>query len=534
MRGYLSVVLHAHLPFVRHPEHEDFLEEDWLYEAISETYLPLLEVFDRLAQECIPVRLTMTLSPTLISMLQDELLIGRYAKRLDRTCELAEKETIRTRRDPAFHRVACFYRDRFLSLRRTFHERYRRDLVGAFASLQRAGHLEIITTCATHAFLPLFQEQEESVRAQVAVGVDHYRRAFGREAKGIWLPECGYFPGLERILAEHGVRFFFVDTHALTHGNPKPVYGVYAPVYTERGVAAFARDPESSQQVWSAVHGYPSDPEYREFYRDIGWDLDYGYVRPYIQASGQRKNTGLKYFRITGPTSHKEPYDYERARQKAAAHATDFVSKRQRQLQSIFEIMSDRAPIIVAPYDAELFGHWWFEGPAFLEAVLRRSAAPESTYQLATPPQFLRENPEHQISTPAMSSWGERGYASTWLDESNDWIYRHLYRCGGEMAALASDFRDPGPLERRALNQAAREVLLAQSSDWAFIMKTGTMVDYANRRTQKHVGSFYRLCDGLRNQAIDPGFLERLEAEDNLFPELDYRVYAPADRNKLK
>jgi len=196
--------------------------------------------------------------------------------------------------------------------------------------------------------------------------------------------------------------------------------------------------------------------------------------------------------------------------------------------------MSDRAPIIVAPYDAELFGHWWFEGPAFLEAVLRRSAAPESTYQLATPPQFLRENPEHQISTPAMSSWGERGYASTWLDESNDWIYRHLYRCGGEMAALASDFRDPGPLERRALNQAAREVLLAQSSDWAFIMKTGTMVDYANRRTQKHVGSFYRLCDGLRNQAIDPGFLERLEAEDNLFPELDYRVYAPADRNKLK
>jgi 1,4-alpha-glucan branching enzyme len=528
MQGYLCLVLHAHLPFVRHPEHEDFLEEDWLYEAISETYLPLLEAFDRLAQERAPFRVTVTLSPTLISMLRDDLLMQRYAKRLARTCELTEKEVLRTRQDPAFQPVARFYRDRFSGLQRAFHERYRGDLVAAFAALQQAGHLEIITSCATHGFLPLMRDQRELVRAQVAVGVDHYRRTFGRAPTGIWLPECGYFPGVEQTLAEHGIRFFFLDTHGLMRGEQKPVYGVYAPVYTGAGVAAFARDPDSSHQVWSAVDGYPSDADYREFYRDIGWDLEYSYVRPYIQATGERKNTGLKYFRITGPTDHKQPYDPDRARQKAAAHATDFVSSRQRQLESLGARMGDRAPIVTAPYDAELFGHWWFEGPAFLEAVLRESSSTLSGLRLVTPPEYLEENPEQQISTPTMSSWGERGYASTWLDESNDWIYRHLYRCGEQMVALAAEFPNPGAIERRALNQAARELLLAQSSDWAFIMKTGTMVDYANRRTLQHLEAFQKLHDGLRSHGVAGGLLERLEAEDNIFPAIDYRVYAPS------
>ncbi len=525
MRGYLSVVLHAHLPFVRHPEHELFLEEDWLYEAISETYLPLLDAFDRLAQEGARYRLTVTLSPTLVSMLRDDLLMARYVKRLDQTCELTEKEVLRTAKDATFHPVARFYRDRFAKLRRSFHDCYRRDLVAAFAALQQAGHLEIITCCATHAFLPLFRDQPQSVRAQIAVAVDHHRSTFGCDPAGIWLPECGYFPGLDQTLADHGIRFFFVDTHGLLYGDPQPVYGVYAPVYTEAGVAAFARDPDSSQQVWSAVQGYPSDADYREFYRDIGWDLEYAYVRPYIQATGERKNTGLKYFRISGATSHKEPYEPERARRKALAHAADFIDSRSRQLEAVSKRMADRQPIVCAPYDAELFGHWWFEGPDFLEAVLRQSTA-EGAYRLATPSDFLRANPEQQISTPTMSSWGEHGYAGTWLDESNDWIYRYLHRCGQQMVSLANEFGAPTTLERRALNQMGRELLLAQSSDWAFIIKTGTMVDYAIRRIRQHVQAFQALREGLRVKEVDAGLLERLEASDNLFPRIDYRVYA--------
>lgn len=527
MKGYLSLVLHAHLPYVRHPEYDDFLEEDWLYEAITETYLPLLQIFDRLAEEDVPYRVTMTMTPPLVGMLRDELLMQRYAARLDRLCELAEKEVFRTRHDDTFAPLARFYREHLFTLRRSFHDRYHRDLVSAFKRLQDAGRLDIVTCGATHGFLPLMQHRPEAVRAQIQVAVNHYRIHFGRDPAGIWLPECGYFPGVEKFLAQENIRFFFVDTHGIAHANPRPLFGVYAPLFTESGVAAFGRDPESSQQVWSAEHGYPGDPAYREFYRDIGWDLDYDYVRPYIQPTGERKNTGIKYFKITGRGSKdKQPWDPNVARERAAEHAGNFMFNRQRQIDWLSSQMHGRKPIVVAPYDAELYGHWWFEGPWFLDYLIRKSAFDQDTYQLATPSDYLRENPENQVATPSQSSWGERGYASMWLDGSNDWIYRHLHKCADLMVDLAQKRPDDAPtLERRALNQAARELLLAQSSDWAFIIKTGTMVDYAVRRTKDHVSRFLRLNDQIRNGNIDETWLGWVESKNNLFPEIDFRVY---------
>jgi 1,4-alpha-glucan branching enzyme len=525
--GYLSLHLHAHLPWVRHPEFEDFLEEDWLYEAVSETYLPLLRVLDRLADEGIPFRLSMTVSPPLVAMLRDELLVSRYARRLDQLCELAGKEVHRTRHEPAFHATALHTQREYGELRHLFHERYHRDLVAAFRRLEEAGRLEIVTSGATHAFLPLYQRQPESVRAQVGAAVAHHRRHFGRDPAGIWLPECGYYPGLDAILAEQNLRYFFVDTHGVTDATPRPRYGAYAPVYTPSGPAAFGRDPESSMQVWSAEAGYPGDPEYREFYRDIGWDLDLDYVRPYVQPTGQRKSVGIKYHRITGKTPHKEPYHPGRARERAAAHAGNFLYNRERQIEHLASRMGGVRPIVVAPYDAELFGHWWYEGPIFLEFLVRRAALDQPTFRLATPGDYLRENPEQQICTPPLSSWGSGGYGGVWLDGSNDWVYRHLHQATERMIAVARDYTAPTEIERRALAQAARELMLAQSSDWAFIMKTGTMVDYAIRRTKEHLLRFGRLHEQIRGGTVDAGWLGHLEARDSLFPEIDYRLFAP-------
>ncbi len=527
MQGYLSLVLHAHLPFVRHPEHDDFLEEDWLYEAITETYLPLLDVLDRLTAEQVPYRLTMSLTPPLVSMLRDELLISRYSKRLDKLVELAEKEVHRTTKDASFHPLATFYRDRFAAARTSFHDRYRRDLVGAFRRLQDSGGLEIITSGATHGFLPLMQTNPEAVRAQISLAAAHYRQSFGRDPPGIWLPECGYFPGLERYLAAEGIRYFFVDSHGILDATPRPRYGVYAPLYTPTGTAAFGRDPESSQQVWSSESGYPGDYVYREFYRDIGYDLEFEYVRPYIQPTGARKNTGIKYYRITGKTPHKDPYDRRAAIERAATHAGNFMFNRERQIEHLASVMPGRKPMVVAPYDAELFGHWWFEGPEFLDYLMRKVAFDQKVFKLATPSDFLRENPENQLATPPMCSWGAGGYSGVWLDGSNDWIYRHLHKAAERMVNLARDFPDDDSLRRRGLNQAARELLLAQASDWAFIMKTGTMVEYAIRRTKEHLLRFNKLHDQIRTGNIDERWLSYLEGRDNLFPELDYRVYRP-------
>ncbi|MFL5457410.1 MAG: glycoside hydrolase family 57 protein, partial [Myxococcales bacterium] len=333
-KGALSIVLHAHLPYVRHPEYPEFLEEDWLYEAITETYLPLLEVFDRCVDDGIPFRVTMTLTPPLVGMLRDELLVSRYAKRLDQLCEISDKEVHRTRTDATFGPLAWHYRERHYHLRRLFHDRYKRDLVMAFKRLQDHGVLEIITCGATHGFLPLMVHQE-SIRAQIRVAAAHYRMHFGRDPRGIWLPECGYAPGIDKYLSAENIRFFFVDSHALANAVPRPRRGVYAPIYTPSGVAAFARDPESSMQVWSAEYGYPGDGDYREFYRDIGYDLDWDYVRPYIQATGARKNIGIKYYRITGKVSldRKEPYNPEAARRKADMHAGNFLFNRTKQVE---------------------------------------------------------------------------------------------------------------------------------------------------------------------------------------------------------
>jgi 1,4-alpha-glucan branching enzyme len=526
--GYLSLHLHAHLPFVRHPEHPEFLEEDWLYEAITETYLPLLRIFDKLTEEGIPFRISMTMSPPLVSMLRDDLLMSRYAKRLTRLCELTDKEVRRTRHDPTFHGLAQYYQHEFRELRGLFEDRYDRDLVAAFRRLEDAGRLELVTCGATHGFLPLMQQYPEAARAQIAVAAASHRRHFGRSPVGIWLPECGYYPGVDELLADQGIRYFFTDTHGVADATPRPRHGVYAPIFTPSGPAAFARDAESSQQVWSSEHGYPGDPEYREFYRDIGWDLDWEYIKPWIQPDGNRKNVGIKYFRITGKGAHKEPYDPWRARERAAAHAGNFMYNRERQIEHLAGNMPGTRPIVVSPYDAELYGHWWYEGPQFIDFLVRKVAFDQKVFRLATPGDYLRENPEQQVGTPPLCSWGAGGYAGVWLDGSNDWIYRHLHKAAERMIALARDYPEPEALARRALNQAARELLLAQSSDWAFIMKTGTMVDYAIRRTREHVMRFTRLHDQIRAGRIDETWLDQVESRDNLFPELDYRTYSPA------
>lgn len=524
-KGSLAIVLHAHLPYVRHPEHEYFLEENWLFEAITDTYLPLLEMMDRLRGDGVEYRLTMTLTPTLVSMLEDPLLRGRYLRHLGRTIELAEKEIERTKGDAELNRLAHFYREKLARSRSSFEDIYPNGLAAAFRSHQDAGHLEIITCGATHGFLPLMAGNEPARRAQIEIAVQHYRGVFGRSPRGIWLPECGYDTGVDSILADHGLRFFITETHGILNSRPRPRFGVFAPIACPSRVVAFGRDPESSRQVWSAEVGYPGDPWYREYYRDVGFDLDFDYVRPYIHPDGIRIGTGIKYHRITGSGVQRELYDPERARERADVHAGNFVFNRVAQIDHLRRAMS-REPVVVAPYDAELFGHWWYEGPIFLEYVLRKSIYDQDSYRLTTLSEYLERNPEVQIATPSPSSWGDKGYSEVWLNEKNDWIYFHLHSAAGRMVELARENPEPDALTRRALDQCARELLLAQSSDWAFIMNSGKMTPYAHKRTVDHVDRFNRIHDQVRGCCVDESMLIEVERRDMIFPDIDYRVYA--------
>jgi 1,4-alpha-glucan branching enzyme len=394
------------------------------------------------------------------------------------------------------------YQDRFQRARDVFVNQYGNNLLNGFRRFYEAGKLELITCAATHGFLPLMNINRNAVRAQIEIGAREFHRYFGKRPEGIWLPECGYAPGVDELLKDSGIRYFFTDTHAVLFAEPRPKFGIYAPVLCPgSSVAALARDTESSKQVWSAIEGYPGDYHYRDFYRDVGFDLDYDYLRPHLHDSGIRSHLGIKYYKITGRTDHKQPYDRKAALDKVAEHAGNFMFNREKQVEWLSGAMAGRPALIVAPYDAELFGHWWFEGPDWIGFLLRKLHYDQQTVKPITIPEYLNRYRKIQKSQPTLED-------------------------ADRMVELAQRYPHPTPLERRALNQSARELMLAQSSDWAFIMKTGTMVDYAHQRTRTHVLNFNTLYEQIKQGLVDEPWLSEIERRHNLFPDLDYRVYA--------
>lgn len=532
MTGYFVLVLHTHLPYVNHPNHELYLEERWYTEAVLECYIPLLMMFDRLQEKKIPFKVTISISPPLLEMFRNDILNEKVKNYTQKLVELCDKETGKVN-SQLERDLVNFYRERFLSCL-SYMESVNGGLIEGFKKHAESGHVQLITCNATHGFLPLMRYQPCAVGAQVSLGVEAFKQYFGFSPKGMWLAECGYYKDLDEILRKHGVEFFFVDSHAFWYADERPKYDVYRPVMTPSGVFAFARDPESSEQVWSASTGYPGDGRYREFYRDIGFDRDYEYIKPYIDPSGVRTNVGIKYHKITTkgtPLDRKELYNREQALAAAREHAIDFLNKKIAQISRLIDLFG-QSPVIVAPFDTELFGHWWFEGPEFLENFFIE-AAKHRIIRFATPSEVIEKFDTYQIITPADSSWGSGGYFETWLNGKNDWIQLHLVEIRDRMKKLAETyFEEKDSLKVRILNQMLRELLLAESSDWPFIMTTGTSVEYAVNRIKTHVKRFLDLEDQLVRDNINEEFLARLEKEDDIFPWLDYRAYASSQSRK--
>jgi len=523
--GLLALVLHAHLPFVRHPEHEQSFEESWLFEALSETYLPLLRVFRGLERDGVGFRLTVSLSPTLTSMFEDELLRERYIGHLDKLLRLSDRELLRVAGDGTTSEVVKMYRELCLKNREDFINRFDCDILEGFRYFEKSENLELITTTATHSFLPMYREAPLMIRYQVLVALENHDCLFKRMPAGLWLPECGFYPGLEELLKPYGLKYFFSAAHGVLHADEKPFYGVYAPLETPSGISVFARDKATSDAIWSARDGFPGHPDYREFYRDIGFDLPEDYIGPFAIEDGNRVNTGFKYHAITGNTDEKRIYDPLRGSERARIDARSFLSNRIIQCETISKYM-DRPPLIVGAYDAELFGHWWFEGPIFLDELFRAFESTDHNLEQVTPSVYLKRWPHAQISRPAFSSWGDRGYGQVWLDSSNDWIYRHTHKIIDRMMELVERFPNESGLRERILNQAARELLLSQASDWPFIIKTGRVAPYAEGRVRNHISNFNRIYEGLCRNSLSVEWLTKIEKRNNLFKDIDYRAFA--------
>ncbi|ABI45566.1 Uncharacterized conserved protein [Synechococcus sp. CC9311] len=492
------------------------LEEDWFFQALIECYLPLLEMLESAASDpAQQARLTMGISPTLLSLLADNTLHKRFPSWVQSRLLLLQQAPS-DRKVAAVHLQSCF--ERYL----LSWQNSNGDLISRFRALQRQGVLDLLTCGATHGYLPLLREHPEAVRAQLRTAVREHQRLIGEQPLGIWLPECAYYEGLDRWMRDAGLRYAVLDGHGLLHAKPRPRYGVYAPICSRNGVAFFGRDSDATLPVWSARDGYPGDPAYREFHRDLGWDLP----KEQIESFGlpTQRPLGLKLHRVSdqrAPLEAKQPYEPELAQARTRDHAKHYLEGRRLQLEALEERM-DNAPLLVAPFDAELFGHWWFEGPSFLAELFRQG--PEQQVRFTTLRGVLDQQPNLQICDPSPSSWGQGGFHDYWLNESNAWIIPEWSRAGRAMKERC--IRGVGSeIGLRMLDQAGRELLLAQSSDWSFILRAGTTTDLAKERIERHLERFWTLmaCIDGRDR-MSEAWLNDVEAEDSLFP-----LIQPAD-----
>tara|TARA_B110000305_G_C19412444_1_gene626172 strand:+ start:37 stop:1626 length:1590 start_codon:yes stop_codon:yes gene_type:complete len=515
-KGCLLLLLHAHLPFARNPEVDVSLSERWYFQAINEVYIPHLKLFSRLYKDKVPFRITYSLSPTLLMMFQDAFLNERYLEYMDKMILLAEKEVKRTDlcENSALHELSESYLNNFKSLKRTFVGEYDQDLAGAFKVLSEQGCLELITTSVTHAYLPLYKKYPNAISAQVEAGVECFEKIMGFAPEGFWLPECGYFKGIEDVLKSNGIRYFFLEGHAVSESKNAQ----YSPVACSNGVVGFGRDELSSSSVWDSKSGYPSDIDYREYYNDIGFDLTIDELSPLIVDQSERSNTGIKYLSVSGKAEGKSLYSVSKAANKVEVHARDFILKKRSQILKEQTKMG-LPPVIVAPYDAELFGHWWHEGVDWLEKVIRYSVKDQGDYSLVTGSDYLRENSVFQCIQPIASSWGENASNEFWINEENDWMYPYLFQASEDLNELkiSRNLSKRNSLIERALRQAQSLLFLAQASDLAFMVRAKTTSDYAIQRFKELLSRFYYLKDLIEKNKLNVELMDKLEELDK-FP----------------
>ncbi|HEX75257.1 MAG TPA: DUF1957 domain-containing protein [Dehalococcoidia bacterium] len=549
-----TFVLHSHLPYCRNAGRWPHGEE-WLHEAALGTYIPLLDALYDLRQGGCSFKLTVGLTPVLVEQLADSLVIAHLAEFIEEKINRAKADVKRFGKAREGHLLylAKFYLARYQQIMNSFNERFGRDIVSAFKQLQDEGYVEIATSAATHAYLPLL-ESDSSIYGQLQTGKESYQRHFGVSPSSAWLPECGYRPayytdsqsesyikpGLESFLAQLDISCFFAETHTVEGGEPvgkarEEVIGPYAdiprryvvplPQYSEPTqrttylpywvqtpqVAVIGRNNRTGMQVWSAEWGYPGDYHYREFHKKDGI-------------------SGLQYWKVTGAKvdlGYKEYYDPYWAGQRVAEHSSHYAHLVEELVTNFYQ-ETGKYGIIAAAYDTELFGHWWFEGVDWVKQVLQHLSQSELV-ELTTTHEFITRHPPEDVLALPEGSWGMGGGHFTWQNADNDWMWPIIYSAEGRMEKLVAKYPKAGGAMKEILNQAARELILLESSDWPFLITTGQAEAYGKNRFLEHVNRFQQLADMAESGQADETALalcHQLWELDKVFPGIDYRSFA--------
>ncbi len=527
----ISIVLNAHFPWSL----DIPARERSFFESVTETYLPLLEVFDRLDAEHVPFHIGLSLSPVLCGLFSNEALQRRYLAYSEARIEFGLREIDRTaalsgETAEAERKLARLYYDMAIDRRIQFIERYEGNLLKPFNYYQKKGNVELLATAATYAFLPFYADQPEAVQAQIETAAAAYRFYFGKYPQGFYLPNLGWMDGLDSFLRAYNFGYTICDTHAFILSEPPASKGSFYPVKTPSGVLVMARDFYAARSIESrGMAGFPADKVYRDNRRDAGFDLPRNTLSVFNDGNGWRSATGHCYNSRGGA-----PYAPEAAATKAADHARKFIADQTIRLNEASRYM-DEPPLCLCAVDADSFGKNWYEGTAFLEAFFKQTLLEETSLKDASlkkvkcvsPGEYVFDQDASVFETtiPSFSSASANGYAETWLDSSNDWIYRHMERAVERMSELAERFPNESGIKERALNQAACEVLLAQDSLLAKNTSSHDYSDHNAKQIEAHLRNFTTIYESLGSSHISTEWLTKLEVSHRVFPHINYRIF---------
>jgi 1,4-alpha-glucan branching enzyme len=512
------MLINAHIPWaISDPAHEKPV-----FESIVETYLPLLEVFDRLDAEHIPFHIGLSISPALCCLLSETRTRARCLDYMTARIEFGRKEVERTsslhgESGEQLHKLARRYYDEAVERQIQFTERYERNILKILHYYQKKGNLELLATAATHAFLPLYVSKHETIQAQMETAITAFRLHFGKHPIGFYLPELGWTPEIDAFIRAYNFGYTVCDTHALVLGKPSASKGSFYPVKTPAGICVMARDFYATRDI-AGEEGFSRAKEYRDNRKDAGFELPREALASFIGKSS-RSATGYKYW-----SRGKTPYDPEKALEKAKAHAREFLDAQTARLQKVSAYMKE-APLCLCAVDADRLGRFWHEGPLFLEALFREAL--HSRVHCVSPGEYLYDQDGSLLETvvPSFSSSGANGYAETWLDSSNDWMYRHIQRAIERMTELAERFPNESGIKERALNQAARELLLAQDSCLSKRLYYQENASHNVKEIENDLRNFTTIYESLGSSHISTDWLTRLERSHHIFPYINYRSF---------
>ncbi|MBQ4496126.1 MAG: DUF1957 domain-containing protein [Spirochaetaceae bacterium] len=517
----LVIAIYAHQPYIWHKEDDFISQNEILYSAISETYLPLLNMFSDLEADGVPFKLMMCFSPSLCALLSDPTVQKCYINWLDKVIALGEAEVGRYDADDPRCALAEEQLRQSKQNKHDFEETYQQDLLSKFSYYAKKGNIELMATAATNCYLPMYVDLPQAVQAQVEVGLMSHRYYFDTAPEGFWLPYMGYTPGLESIIRPYGFFYTILDAHGLLFGSPVPMKGIFSPARCFNSLAVFARDNAAAAGFDDNPELYALKGEYRNQNRDIGFESPLDQLEGFLNKDNARLSTGYKYWA-------NEPdavYNAAKAFASVDDDADTFLDMKAKKLTQVSEQLDNTDVSSVCCFEASFFGQKWYEGIAWLESVFRK-AAERDDIKLAQCSELLENKFSLQRITPFTSAASGTGYAEDMIDHSNDWMIRYVRKAVERMIDLTTRFPSDSGLKERSLNLAAKEVLLAQSGDWPEMVKKQYFDNYASNRFRESVGAFTTVYDSLGSNSISTEWLTNMEREHKIFSWINYRAFS--------